>query len=398
MNKKISLGICISFVAIAIAITFIITLYFSLNQYNKNIQDVKERAEKYEKLEELDTFVRRNFSKKIDEDELMYDILNGYVYGLDDKYSRYYSADEYQKAKLEDQGKLIGIGITVSQNSDGYIEVVQVVENSPAKAVGIIVGDVIVAVNGDDLLTIGYDEAVRRIGGEKGTTVDLTIRRDEEDIPFKVQKKEIDIESVSGEMIDDIAYIKITTFNNSTPDQFNAILSELMSSEPAGIVFDMRNNGGGLVSSVERCMDPILPAGDIAIAKYKDDREEVICKSDAEEIDIPIVVLINEHSASGAELFAASMRDFKDAELVGINSYGKGVMQDTFGLSDGGAVTITVATYETTKSGNYDGVGLKPDFEVSQAEGFEDSLSPQPISDTQLKKALEIVVSGKVGE
>ncbi|MBP1592113.1 MAG: carboxyl-terminal protease, partial [Oscillospiraceae bacterium] len=197
-----------------------------------------------------------------------------------------------------------------------------------------------------------------------------------------VKREKIDIITATSEMIDNIGLIKISQFNDKTPEQVKSCFDDCVGKGAKGIIFDVRNNGGGLVTAVEKCLNPLLPEGKIAVAIYKDGKEETIVTSDAEETDMPMTVLMNGNSASGAELFAASLRDFKGAELVGETSFGKGIMQDTFSLSNGSTVVLTVAEYKTTKSECYHGIGLKPDYEVLPGDGGED---------VQLSKALEVI-------
>ena len=192
-----------------------------------------------------------------------------------------------------------------------------------------------------------------------------------------------------------IGYIKISNFDEKTSEQFKAQLDKLKTDGAKEFIFDVRNNGGGLLDSVEGVLNNLLPAGDIATATYKDGSKKVIVQSDGQnELKDPIVVLMNSKTASSAELFSAALRDSGQAKLVGVNSYGKGVMQVTKELLDGSAITITVATYETSKTPCYDGVGLKPNFEVALTKEEEDNFANlDETTDPQLKKAIEVVDS-----
>lgn len=389
MNKKISLGLAISLVAIASAVTFILTTTFSLDLFNSTVKNVKERAEIYNKLDELDGYVRNNYNGTIDEDRLLDAIADGYISGIDDKYARYYSVKEFQAEKLADAGASVGIGITVQKDESNYIKIVEVKENSPAEENNLMVGDVIVAVDDKDVLSVGYAQALSAMAGEEGTVVKLTIRRDGVDTQYQLARRRMDIISVTGEMLEDnVGYIKITEFNSLTPDQFAAKVDELTGNGVREIIFDVRDNGGGLLSSVSEVLNYLLPAGDIATATYKDGTKNVIIQTTGEhEVNLPIVVLVNGNTASSAELFAAALRDSGKAQLVGTTTFGKGVMQRTFPCLDGSAVKMTVATYETAKTPCYDGIGLKPNFEVA-ATSEEDILFA---GDRQLIKAIEIV-------
>ena len=393
MNKKVPLGITISLVAISCAITFILASFFSLNIFNSKV-NVTQREELNKKIEEIDKYVRSNYTGTIDEEALQNAISNGYIDGLNDKYGRYYSPKEYQAEKLNDAGLSVGIGITVTKDESGYIKIVKVSENSPASENGFAAADLIVAVNDEDVLTKGYSEAVKAVAGDDGTVVKLTLRRDGVDQQYQVVRRKMDIVSVSSRMLEDnIGYIQITTFDQKTPEQFKVQLEKLKTDGAKEFIFDVRNNGGGLLDSVEGVLNSLLPEGDIATATYKDGTKKVIVHSDGSNVlTQPAVVLVNSRTASSAELFSVALRDSGQAQLVGVNTYGKGVMQVTKELLDGSAITVTVATYETSKTPNYDGVGLKPNFEVNLTKDEEDNFeSLDETTDPQLKKAMEIV-------
>lgn len=398
MNRKISVGIAISLVFITAAITMILTWYLSQQNFNSKITDLKERAEKYSQFESFDTIVRSNFNGTIDETALLDAIFNGYVDGLDDRYARYYTAEEYQTRQLEDSGTLFGIGVTVQKDESGYIRITEVNADSPAQSSGIEAGDLIIAVDGNDVVQTGYDESINAItAGEEGSQTELTINRGGDEISITVTRKMMEITSVWGQMLDgNIAYIKIDSFNEKTGTQFSQVLYTLLNNGAERIIFDVRNNGGGLVSAVEEVLEDILPKGEVAFATYNDgEKIPIVTMENDNMIELPMVVLMNESTASGGELFAQSLRDFCDVDLVGTTTYGKGVMQTTYELEGGGAVTITVATYQTTKSACYDGIGIAPDFEVvlsEEAESYINGVDTE--NDFQLVKAIEVVATG----
>ena len=321
MNKKISLGLALSLIAIAVAVTFILTSFFSLQSFNKKVVDVNDKARRYDSLESLDTFVRDNYFGEIDERDLSDGILKGYVDGLDDKYSRYLTEEEYINEMSEEAGQLVGLGLTLSEDESGYVRIDGILQDSPLYNSGLQEGDIITFVDGVDVLQAGFDDSVEAMRGTEGSQIVLTVRRD-------------------------------------------------------GVVFDLRDNTGGLVSALEECLDPLLPEGVIATAEYKDGHTETIVYSDETELDLPMVVLVNENTASAAELFAASLRDYDKAQLVGVETYGKGVMQSTTEMGNGGAVVLTIAEYKTSRSDCYDGEGLTPDYQVeNEDENYDAQLA-----------------------
>ncbi len=370
MNKKVSLGVCISAVAIMCALTFIVTSFLSLQRFNSKVQAVKEKAEKYERLEALDTYVRENFYKTdLDEDALLDGILKGYVAGLDDPYSVYMTDEEYQELMTRESGKTVGIGVTVQPTDEGYIEVLLVEEGSPAEKAGLLAGDLIIGVDGKEINDVDYNDAVEMVRGEENTKVTLTILRNGREVEFTVTRKSFDLKTVKSKLIDGhIGYIRITNFRENTDEQFQDALDEMMANGADCLLFDVRTNGGGLLSSLENMLAPLLPEGIIATATYKNGNTATVVSSAASEITLPMAVLVNGKSASAAELFSASLRDFKGAKLIGEKTFGKGVMQTTREMPDGGGITLTVATYQTTRSECYHGVGLIPDETVSAGE------------------------------
>lgn len=378
MNKKISLGLAVSLIVIASAVTFILTYLFSLQSFSK-------KTEKYNALQAVDSYVRENFYGDIDENNINDGILKGYISGLNDRYSRYLTADEFVDEKSENAGEMTGLGFTLEENENGYIRIAEVMPDSPVSETDIKPDDFIVAVNGADVLEMGFDKSIESMSGTDGEQITITVRRDGTDKDYTLTRRHIDVVTVTGEMLENnVGYIKISGFKQNTSQQFSDILEKLKNDGAKGIIFDVRENGGGLLTSLEKCLDPLLPEGVIATAEYSDGHTETIVNSDETETNLPMVVLVNGHTASAAELFAASLKDFGKAELVGSQTYGKGVMQTTTELSNGGAVVLTIAEYKTSVSECYDGVGLTPDYKV---ENENDD------TDEQYVKAVEIINS-----
>ncbi len=385
MNKKVSLGVTISAMAIVCALTFIVTSFISLQRFNTKVQAVKEKAEKYSRLEALDTYVREHFyQSELDEEQLMNGILKGYMAGLDDPYSVYMTAEEYDAIKLRDAGKQVGIGITVTQTDEGYAKIIEVQEGSPAENGGLKVEDIIVAVEGKDMLETGYAESIDSIRGESGTKVKLTVRRNEKNMDFSITREEFEMKTIKSELLNGhIGYIRISGFRENTDEQFQTAMDDLIANGADALLFDVRNNGGGTLTSLESMLDPLLPEGVIATATYQNGESETIVSSDAVETALPMAILVNGKSASAAELFSASLRDFKGAKLIGTQTYGKGVMQTLAPMPDGGGLNLTVATYQTTKSECYHGVGLEPD-QIVEAGEDTDIYAIDPDTDPQL--------------
>lgn len=401
MNRKIPLGIAIGLMALAAAVTFIITYNFSLDTFNSKVRSVSERESIYAQLSEMDKYVRSNFWGSIDENLLTNSIMTGYVTGLDDRFAKFYSAEEYVQQTQTESGITVGLGFSWEKEESGYIKVTEVTAGSSADQAGLVVGDVITAVNNTNVIAYenGYDEAVSLFKCDEGTKVKLHLKRVNEEgateFPaVEVVSERMEIISVTGRLIDNIAYIKITTFNEKTPDQFKNELGKLIGEGAEMLIFDVRNNLGGLTESLQGTLDAILGDSDVVTAYYKNSSEVVVHTTEAEQVRMPMVIIVNGNTASCSELFAFALRDEANAQIVGTTSYGKGVMQKTHKLSGGAAVKITVATLQTKNSGDYNGIGIKPNFEVAlPAEVDLSKLSEeqQLVEDTQLVKAIEVV-------
>ncbi len=386
MNKKISLGLALSLIAISVAVTFILTSFFSLQSFNSKVVDVNEKSKKYSSLQLMDTYVRDNFYGEINEGDLSDGILKGYISGLDDQYSRYLTADEYLSEQSDDSGELVGLGLTLAQDESGYIRISEILTDSPAAETGLVQGDLIIRIDGLDVIDTGFEESVEAMRGTEGSSITLTIRRDGIDTDYTFTRRAINVVSVTGEMLGGyIGYIKITGFKKNTPEQFIETLERLTTNGAKYLLFDVRDNPGELVSALEECLDPLLPEGVVATAEYKDGHSETIAYSDASELDLPMAVLVNEKTASAAELFAGALKDFGKASIVGMQTFGKGVMQATTPFEGGGAIVLTVAEYKTPFSPCYNGVGITPDYRVENEEADIDA---------QYSKAIEVLKMG----
>lgn len=401
MNKKISLGITIGLMALAAAVTFIITYNYSLNVFNSKVKSVSEKESIYVRLSEMDTYIRANYINEIDEDLLNNSIMNGYIMGIDDRFAKYYSAEEFAQQTQKESGIDVGLGFSFEKEQSGYIKITEITPNSSSEKEGLLVGDIVTAINNTDVIAYegGYDEAVKLLNCDEGTKVKLHVKRKNlegvsEFFAVDVVSERTEIISVTGRLIDKIAYIKITTFNEKTPEQFKSVLNGLIGDGAEMIIFDVRDNLGGLTESLQSILDYILGEGDVVTAYYKDSSEVVIKTTEADQIKLPMAVLVNGNTASCSELFALALRDEARAQIVGTKTYGKGVMQKTHKLSGGAAVKITVATLQTKDSGNYNGVGIVPNFEVVIPAEVELALlteEQQLEADTQLIKAIEVV-------
>lgn len=362
----------------------IINLYLGVS-YGENMFSLSALLKEFKPFVEATNFVESSFYTDYDSNTLVDSSIKGYVSGLDDKFSRYESPDEFNKSQIQDAGQSIGIGIVVKPLEDGYMEIQEVNADTPADKSGLKVGDIIQSIDGNDIAELGYNESINLIkDGDDNTDIILGILRDNETLSITVTRTIIEVDTAIGQMLDNnIGYIQIKHFYTNTPDQFNAIYQDLVSQGAKAFIFDLRNNTGGYTTSVQGCLNDLLPKGDIAEATYNNGITKTIIKSSSDEtISVPSVIITNGMTASASEIFSSAMRELEGAILVGENTYGKGVMQVTQQLSNGGAVVLTVATYNIIGKECYHGVGLAPDYEIT--------LSEDDTEDTQLNKAIEV--------
>lgn len=364
MNKKISLGTAISIAAVTAVFAMVITYTAAIRIFDSRMNSVTERQNMYQILSEIDITVRQNYYGEISENYLQRNISQGYIEGLDDKYSFYLSADEYQLAVNESLGYTFGLGIDISKATDGNIQVNVVYEGSPAAKAGIVKGDVIVNAMGKDVLSVGYDKAVELIS-QASPKVSVVISRRGEKTAYELTKSKFETKSVARRMVNNnVGVITIYEFNAKTPTQFNAALTYLRNSGAKGIIIDLRDNSSINYEYACDILDTLLPAG--AIMSVTDKNGKVVQKytSDAKYIDLPMQVLINEKTEGAAELFAAVMMNYQKAETVGTTTAGHDTVQKIFQLSNGGAVQLTVGKWSDSLSEFVKDSAVTPQFEV----------------------------------
>ena len=397
MNKKISLGIAISLIAIACAVTFVVTMTVSLNLYNDKIAGVQQREEINTRIQEIDSFVRNYSLYTIDDTSIKTGIYEGFLDGISDKYSGYYTTDEYYYKNMLDSGMLTGLGVETT-NDGGYLKITTVYENSSAYEAGIEVGDVISAVGNENVLEIGYNAASTQIRfGDEGTKTAVTVRKGSEETTHNLTRKAFEIVSVNGTLLDNgILYIDFYTIHNLTGKQVAAIIDEYGNETITGYILDIRGLESGNYTSAAEILDPFVNQLTIASALYRNNSTTVIGETTAESFTtLPISVITNEKTGGAAELIAVTLRDANGAKIVGTATMGYGTLQEARSFSDGTAVEISVATIIPAKADSaYNEDGVKPEFMVEYA-GLPEA-NPENYADTydeQYKKAVEVIIS-----
>ena len=313
-----------------------------------------------------------------DKAEVTHALCNSFIYAVGDKYGIYRNAEEQRDYSSELAGEIIGIGVTVTRNTDGLILITSVIADTPAQRAGILTSDIITAVDGARVADVGYRAASEMITGDEGTTVSLTVLRNGEELNIDIVRAKINDVTVSYKMLEgNIGYISISGFVSPTALQFVNAMDALAEAGAAGIIFDLRSNPGGLLSSVITTISCIVPTG-TRLVSFSNGSSPVYAThggTSPEDIDrvytLPTVILINRSTASAGELFTAAMRDFADdgrfeLTIIGETSYGKGVMQSGISFTDGSALTLTTALYYSPSGINYDGVGISPDIALAE--------------------------------
>lgn len=395
MNRKITLGGAVTLAIMFSTVTFIMTMIYAQKTFDSRVFNIKERETMYAKLAEVDRLIRQKYFNTIDEETLGENLVRGYVAGIEDKYGLYLTAEQYAEAQSDYDGRMVDIGIVCSPDPGGYILIDKVYADSPAAVSELARGDLIIKVDELPVTAESYSAAVDALKGEPGTTVTVLVRRGSLEKSYTITRRKVEVLTADGRMIGNIGYIRILQFNDNTPDQFFKVLDQLTASGAQALVFDVRGNPGGTIESVGKILDKLLPEGPIISATYRNSTTpQVLITSDADEVKLPMAVLINAKSASAAELFAQALKDYNKAKAIGVTTYGKGSMQEIHKLSDGSALDFTVARYNPPKSPNFEDIGVKPDYEVKLTPELEKELENlDEQSDLQLKKALEVVTA-----
>lgn len=404
MSKKVSLGVAATVTLIAMAVTFSMTMTVSMNMFNNTVSSVKNKERMYNKLSEVDRYVRANEYFDINDDTLNDTIASGYMLGISDRYARYYSAKAYSERVGLANGRLMGIGVAVVKDpSSGYARIIRVYDNTPATNVGLEVGGFITAIG--DTSTRSMSDAAAMTSallGEEGSTVNikyLTPLREEQS--FEITHANYTTPSISTVRLMDngVGYLRIDSFTSGTAVEFRNAVNSLTNQGATSLIFDLRDNSGENLNAALVATDYCVPPGLIAQSQDKGGNVADLRMSDENEITLPMVCLVNGSTASGAELFANALRKMAGATIVGSTTAGKGVLlSDPQSLSDGSAVVITVGILLDNEGKNWNGTGLTPDVDASLTNDEQSSYYDFTVdNDPQIAKAIN-AISGANGQ
>lgn len=396
-------GFLVSFVVICVAAGVIVFHVFGIS-----IQDVSQEVttgvvenvdnsgkidfEKVNrKMSRLERLIDKNFLFQEDLEKVEDGIYRGLMSGLDDPYSVYYNAKDYEAVTADTSGIYSGIGAVVSKNANtGLISIIRVFEGSPAKEAGLMADDIIYKVNGEDVTGLELDVLVSSyIRGKEGTSVSITVLRgdEREEVTMDITRRSIEVPTVEHKMLDGkVGYVLVTQFDVVTSEQFIQAVDDLTKQGMDRLVVDMRSNPGGILETCVDMMDYLLPEGLLVYTADKDGKGDKYYSDDGRELDIPIAVLINKNSASASEVFTGAMKDFERAIVVGEKSFGKGIVQNLIPLGDGTAIKLTTQHYYTPSGFDLHGKGIEPDIAV---ELNKEAVVGDPVSDNQLQEAIQ---------
>ena len=354
-----------------------------------------------QKAKYIEETVKESYTGDIDDEQMEEYMYKGMMASLGDPYSAYYTSEEYEELTTETTGSYEGIGVVMQQDvNTGEVKVVRCYEGAPGEKAGLLPEDVLVEVNGESVSGMELSEVVDKVKSSPDQVAHLTIAREGESeyLEIDVHLEEVNIPVVQSEMLEDnIGYIALYEFTEQTEPQYMEAFEALKDQGMERLIIDVRNNPGGLLTSVCDILEDILPEGLIVYTEDKNgEREEYTCDGE-NELDIPLAVLVNGNSASASEIFAGAIQDYSKGTIVGTTTFGKGIVQSLIPFNDGSAIKTTTAKYYTPSGKCIHGTGIQPDVEVELSEGLEQETSISHEEDNQLQKAIEVVKGSEAG-
>ena len=355
---------------------------------NSGSSDITSKTE--DKISELQNLVKKHYMGDVKEKNLEDGIYKGYINGLNDPYSVYYNKKETKELYESTGGEYSGIGAVMSQNTEtGVITLVQIYKDSPAEKAGLKDNDILYKVEGKEVTGKDLSKVVSKIKGEKGTTVELTVLRGEnaKEVTVTATRDTVQAQTIEYKLMDDkIGYIRVSEFDTVTYDQYKEALDDLENQGMQGLIVDLRNNPGGSLDTVTNMLRLLLPEGTIVSTKDKNGKTDEITCDGTHEFKKPMAVLVNQYSASASEIFSGAVQDYGTAKIVGVTTYGKGVVQQLMDLGDGTCLKVTIAEYYTPNGRSINGKGVEPDVKVEYQYDEEN-----PKADNQLDQALSTI-------
>ena len=394
-NKANKVYKVVMLILITAIVTFMVTSIGMYNYFMKTnqgriavVESIEKNGDDYSmlnaKLQIVKDYLNDNYIGELNLDQMIEGAIKGYVEGVGDDYTEYLSKDEYEELIVNVTGDFVGIGVYIYKDKDGNLIVLAPMENSPSEEAGIEAGDRILAIDGENCNEMDINVASSKIKGEAGSTVELEIQRGTETLKKTVTRRTVEISDSASKILDgNIGYIVLSTFDTDCSKKIKKYMEEFQSKGINSVILDLRNNTGGVVEEAVKISELFIDKGNTVLRSYnKTEKETIIKSSSGKYKDINLVVLVNDYSASASEIVTAALKDNKAATIVGIRTYGKGVMQEIQPLFDG-AIKITIEEFKTPNGDKINKVGIKPDVEIE--------IDKDSNEDLQLQKAIEIL-------
>ena len=401
-NKKYKIYKTTMLIAITIFITFMITsislyTYFKRNPITtSSTSNSKDTTSKdiTSKLKSYRQIIDKYYLGEVDEEKLEEGAIKGYIEGLGDPYTEYISKDEMKDYLDDTMGNFVGIGIYMVKNTKyDKIQVLSTIKGSPAEKAGIQAGDLIVSVDGVEYKADDMSTAANNIKGEEGTKVNIEVLRGTQNIKYELKREKVKVNQVEGKVLsNNIGYIQFTSFDETTAEDFKAKYQELAKKGIQSLIIDLRNNGGGIVDQALEIADYATTKDSVLLYEVDKNNKEKVRKAKNDPIiNMPIVILTNENTASASEILAGALKDLGKAKTVGTTTYGKGVIQQILKLSDGSGIKVTIEEYQTPNKNKIHKVGIEPDEKVELPDSVESIYNLKESEDIQLQKAIEML-------
>lgn len=396
-EKKIKVYKIVMLVILSVFITFMITsislyTYFTKNPISlsakTNNKDISKKLNQYREI------IDKYYLGDVDETKLEEGTIKGYIEGLDDPYTEYISKEDMDSYLDDTMGNFVGIGIYMIKNTKyDKIQVLSTIKGSPAEEAGIQSGDLILSVDGIEYKADDMTAVSNKIKGEEGTKVTIELLRGSENIKYELTRSKVKVNQVEGKVLsNDIGYIKFTSFDETTAEDFKKQYQELAKKNIKSLIIDLRNNGGGIVDQALEIADYIADKDSVLLYEVDKNNKETVRKAKTDPIiNMPIVILTNENTASASEILAGALKDLGKAKTVGTTTYGKGVIQQILKLNDGSGLKITIEEYQTPNKNKINKVGIEPDEKVELPDSVESIFTIKESEDTQLQKAIDML-------
>ncbi len=392
--KMIMLIVLVAFITFLCTSIGMYQIFINSNTEKSSILTTTSNSDITTTLNRYKKIIDKYYLGEIDEEKLKEGAIKGYIEGLDDPYTEYISKEDMKDYLDDTMGNFVGIGIYMVKNTEANkIQVLAPIKNSPAEKAGILPGDLIIAV--DDVTYTGEDMSVvsNKIKGEEGTSVKVEIMRGNETKTFDLKRESIKVNPVEGKVLENqIGYIEFSSFDEGTAEDFKAKYEELEKQGIESLIIDLRNNGGGIVDEALEIADYITDKGSVLLYEVDKNNKEEVKKSERDPIiNLPIVILANENTASSSEILAGALKDLGKAKICGIKTYGKGVIQQVLTLADGSGLKITAEKYLTPNKTEINKIGIEPDEKVELPDTVQNVLLVEEKDDTQLQKAIQML-------